>query len=671
MKLIPKTRSILALILAVALLFAAGCSAKTPEVPSSGGETSASEQSMQGSSAPESGSSQQSGEPQSESSAESESNIESESEPDSSSSQPAAERRLAAGVEKIEGAETLYDLTALIPRYENMTLADFAMQDQNRLLLLYQVTTNFGERAPGFTLALLDLETGAVDVLRDRQPLNVPDSVPVDYYVPTLACADPPIVAESVTSNLYFYPDESVQRIFGEKEHFSKIFSVDDRLYVLTTQGNLYSVKKESDPDSGAGDKNDVAYGVLWNSGISFERPELWEISDTSAVFRVNPLADEKTDSVYLSVSLEDGALNGAYTAEENNDNYHIVSKNRVVTRQQQANGDWALAVIENSETKYVSDFPKAGMLASFAENGWVTVGQGADGSLCFILRYDGEEKTFLWDYGREEAKQADLPVKKQYDVSALPQDADAFAQSLEQRFGVTISLREEALEGWNIGGDYSIEPENDEKTIFETLSEIQTAFSNYPEGFFRQLGSNPLRLGIAAQMTGIAAETVSQANGLCIDGDPGGILFRSAPGVYTIYHEMGHTIFNKICHEGFYNDMMGNFNELNPRDFTYSFSYDADDPDSFKYTPYSEDPGENYENVYFSSDYAKISNTEDVAELMGHLMRDDLPQDSFKGPHMREKCEFLFERIRDSFDTDGWPEETYWERRLAEAAQN
>ncbi len=655
MKVRFQIKKLAAFLLIAAMLFAAGCSEKSPasNPPDSGvsnPESSRESQSLPESSALESSTPERSEEPS-----------------ESSDPAPEKERRLAAGVEKIEGAKALYDLTALIPRYENMTLADFALQDENHLLLLYQVQTDFGARAAGFSLALLDLETGEVDLLLDHQLLGSEDFAP-DYYMLTLACADPPIIAENVSSYLYYYPEKEGVRLFDEQEYFTKAFSVNGQLYVLTSQGNLYSAKKAPSPEDG---EFNLVYGVLRESGIGFEQPVLWEITDTSAVFRVNPLADEKTDSVYLSVSLEDGALNGAYTAEENNDNYHIVSKNRVVTRQQQANGDWALAVIENSETKYVSDFPKAGMLASFAENGWVTVGQGADGSLCFILRYDGEEKTFLWDYAREAAMPADPPAKRAYDVSALPQDSDAFAQLLEQRYGVEFSLREEALGDWNGASGYSIAPENDEITIFKTLSEIQAAFSVYPEGFFRQLGSAPLRIGIVSRMTGVGPETVFQPNGLTIDSDPGGIILRSTPGAYTIYHEVGHAIFNKLCHSGLNDEMMGDFNELNPSDFFYSFSYDAEDPDYFKYTPYDDDPGVNYENVYFSSDYAKISNTEDVAELMGNLMREDLPHEEYRSVHLQEKCSFLFERIRRVFDTENWPEETYWERCLAEAAQN
>ncbi|MBQ4258096.1 MAG: hypothetical protein II713_03735, partial [Clostridia bacterium] len=223
--------------------------------------------------------------------------------------------------------------------------------------------------------------------------------------------------------------------------------------------------------------------------------------------------------------------------------------------------------------------------------------------------------------------------------------------------------------ESWSSVGSYSIEAEQDEKNIYDSLATINGVLSCYPDGFFTQLGSSPLQIGIVNDMRGVDVETVSQANGLTVDGDPGQMLLRSDANAKTVFHEIGHVIFNKLCRSGYQSQLMGDFNELNPRDFIYSFSYDADDPDYFKYTPFDSEPGERYENIYFSSDYAKISNTEDVAELMGNLMAEDEAPKLYMSVHLQEKCSFLFDLIRRVFDTSDWPEETFWEKRLSEAA--
>lgn len=136
----------------------------------------------------------------------------------------------------------------------------------------------------------------------------------------------------------------------------------------------------------------------------------------------------------------------------------------------------------------------------------------------------------------------------------------------------------------------------------------------------------------------------------------------------YAVNPYVGCTHACKYCYASF---MKRFTNHPEPwGDFIYSFSYDEDDPEYAKYTPLAEDTDETYENVYFVSDYAKISNTEDIAEMIGNLMQDTAVPECFKSPHLKAKCEFLFERIRLAFDSQGWPEQTYWEERLAETEQ-
>ena len=625
-------------LLIAAMLFAAGCSEKSPasNPPDSGvsnPESSRESQSLPESSARESSTPERSEEPS-----------------ESSDPAPEKERRLAAGAEAVEGTDHLFDITALIPKYEGMTLTDFALQDQTHLLLLYKANLNFGEGEAAFTLSVIDLETGTEEILNDHQQLVFQEDALVDYYTVKIAGVNPPIVTESISGAVY-YPRASFHLEPGMR--ISNSFFANDTLYVLTTQGDLWFGKEKKEDDL---DEYDFAFGPLWSPGVGFKSPALAELTDDSAVFRTNPLADDQTSSVYLSVSLDSGSINDAYTLDADaGEDYTFVSKNTRVTKRQSADGSWSLAVIPADGQEYVSDFPKIGALASFTENGWFTPGQPADGSLCFLLRDAGEETVLLWDYACEQAQPASLPVRKDYDISALLKSAEEFAFQLEERFGIDLALREEAADGWHIDSSYSIDPENDEKNIFETLSQLQHVLVSYPDGFFRELGSSPLRIGIVKQMTGVGVETVSQANGLCVDGDPGQLLLRSAPGSYTIYHELGHVIFNKLCRDGFQSDMMGAFNELNPVGFIYSFSYDNTDPEYYRYTPFDEDAGENYENVYFSSDYAKISNTEDVAELMGHLLNEEGSLECFQSEHLQQKCKFLFERIRRVFDIDGF----------------
>ena len=49
-------------------------------------------------------------------------------------------------------------------------------------------------------------------------------------------------------------------------------------------------------------------------------------------------------------------------------------------------------------------------------------------------------------------------------------------------------------------------------------------------------------------------------------------------------------------------------------------------------------------------------------------MAEDEAPK-LYMSVHLQEKCSFLFDLIRRVFDTSDWPEETFWEKRLSEAA--
>ena len=614
-----KVNIFLAVLLAAAMLLLAACSAKTPDAPASSfAETSRS-------STPE-------GDP--------------------------AERTMAQGAKQL--AEHLYEISDLIPKHENMALTDLAMRDDTHLLLLYKENLIFGEGTPAFTLSLLDLETGKEELIHEHTPIAFPDGEVVDFYVPSLVSVDPPIVTENYGGTIY-YPEntQSPGLQLDEGQHINSAFYHNGALYLLTSRGELLCVKHE-------GESTQIE--ALWRKDIRFGDFALSEISGDQLVLSLVPLADQPPKVTFLSIELSDGSIREAYTLEDDSgEAFHYAYQDALVLKEASESGGWNLVIRRGGE-KTVSDFPGEGSLEAFYENGWMTPSRPSENCIAFIVRGAEDEHIFLWDFGFEPKQTVLQPAKTPYDLSALPESADAFAASIEDRYGVELALRESATDGWDVDSSYSITPELDEDRIYATLAMLSGALSKYPDGFFARLGSQPLRIGIVSEMIGIGLETVSRANGLTIDGDPGQMLLHTEAGSHTIHHEIGHVVFNKLCREGFRNDMMGLYNELNPGDFIYSFSYDEDDPEYAKYTPFAEDTDETYENVYFVSGYAKISNTEDIAELLGNLMQETAVPECFKSPHLRAKCEFLFERIRLAFDSRGWPEQTYWEERLAEA---
>ena len=107
---------------------------------------------------------------------------------------------------------------------------------------------------------------------------------------------------------------------------------------------------------------------------------------------------------------------------------------------------------------------------------------------------------------------------------------------------------------------------------------------------------------------------------------------------------------------------------KLNPLDFYYGYSYSEDQLPDTKWT--AEDYNyESYEEIYFVRAYDKTYQTEDVADLFAELISGPVPPGYYGSSHMQAKCQYIFTRIRKSFDTTGWPEMTCWEKSLLSVA--
>ncbi len=116
----------------------------------------------------------------------------------------------------------------------------------------------------------------------------------------------------------------------------------------------------------------------------------------------------------------------------------------------------------------------------------------------------------------------------------------------------------------------------------------------------------------------------------------------------------------------------------MNPEDFDYYDAYVDENGTSYEFsgsTTYTtwDDPA--YEGqvdtIYFVDPYSTTYPTEDRARLMEYLLMDpeSYVPSLYESVHVQEKLAYYFQCIRQIFDTTGWPEETLWESRLAEAA--
>lgn len=130
----------------------------------------------------------------------------------------------------------------------------------------------------------------------------------------------------------------------------------------------------------------------------------------------------------------------------------------------------------------------------------------------------------------------------------------------------------------------------------------------------------------------------------------------RIRPSV--IFHEFSHIIDDRMRWDSQFREGALYSEEgwlsLQPEGFAYADSY-QDIPASVK---------EFYDSGWFATDYACVSATEDRAVTMEHACAGEKALFD-ANPHLMEKLQYYCACIRDSFDTEGWPETTPWEQFL------
>lgn len=233
-------------------------------------------------------------------------------------------------------------------------------------------------------------------------------------------------------------------------------------------------------------------------------------------------------------------------------------------------------------------------------------------------------------------------------------------AKNLSQRFGVDIRIGEQCALNYNT---YKSEALTDALSIRIALDVLEYCFSQYPEGFLKQLpyGSiETIRVELVGEITireGIENHPDS-AGGFA---QPKGsyylvVLDANSLGNKTVFHEFSHIIDKKldwdsqIRGDALYSEE--SWQALLPEGFSYAWDY-INVPEEFEKYIYSGD---------FIRKYSMTFPTEDRADLMAEAMQNHRWEFS-KGTSQRKRFEFYAKCIRDCFDTDGWPDETVWEQ--------
>ena len=265
-----------------------------------------------------------------------------------------------------------------------------------------------------------------------------------------------------------------------------------------------------------------------------------------------------------------------------------------------------------------------------------------------------------VWDYMPDNISEYSFPR-----FNRIPDYIDSKRKEIEEKYNIYIYL---AYETAAANFDYLLHTSTDYERIETTLDLIDEVLSVYPEGFLEQFKTDGIKtLGIYLGSSiekrldyqidnAIAFATVTDyERDLALDID----WYSDIKS--NIFHEISHWIDHLIESKekmGMAENYEEQWLELNPSKAHYEYDYNSLTPFS-KYTY-----GQAYDNAYFIDDYSLTYPTEDRARIFEKIMCYD-GTGYFSSEYLRSKARFFFEFIRKTLDTENWPEETEWEKKL------
>lgn len=298
-------------------------------------------------------------------------------------------------------------------------------------------------------------------------------------------------------------------------------------------------------------------------------------------------------------------------------------------------------------------------------------------GAIPMIIYADEGAKSVIWvpesGSGEGRLKEADAEWSgRPSPYGELPGLTELYERAAEigEEYGIALYIADTVPERV---AEYNTDQLTDPALLSDALDSIETILDAYPEGFFSQLvygtfGYNAFFL--TAGLTTEEAGMVSSAGGVVSDDgfrhvlaivynewDPDGF-------VISLNHEISHLVDRRLAYRSMVvEDALfseDGWNALNPEGFSYTCSYnDYWDNDWISYVD------------YFMDSYAMTFPTEDRARLFGEAMYRTItidgggyfPEPFFAEGPFHDKMDYYSRCIRDGFDTDGWPEQTAWER--------
>ena len=280
-----------------------------------------------------------------------------------------------------------------------------------------------------------------------------------------------------------------------------------------------------------------------------------------------------------------------------------------------------------------------------------------------WYLPVAGEEgcRLLRWKPVPGEGEDLDLTPEQTPEGTVLPQTLYDRAAELSERFGLDIRIGDRAIRDY---GSYDSGMLTDPELTAEALDILEGALSVYPEGFFTQLrygNRRSVRIELVDGLKGKDGHDVSSGtSAFTVRREQYCMIVLNARRIRNsaIFHEFSHIIDDRMAFEArLRSDAL--YSEegwlaLQPEGFRYADSYQS----------IPEEVRAFYDSGYFATSYACVSATEDRAVTMEKAMmaEEGVFEDN---PHLMPKLRYYCACIRDSFDTEGWPETLPWERLL------
>ena len=250
------------------------------------------------------------------------------------------------------------------------------------------------------------------------------------------------------------------------------------------------------------------------------------------------------------------------------------------------------------------------------------------------------------------------------------------YAEAIEDAFGVTIYYGDDADHDFV---DYNTVPEYDESKIRRGLDALKDSLELFPEDFFRDMlgdGMRNINIYFCSELTPQGENSIETAAAFTYMLHGNAIVVMNTGENNSIFgsfcHEFMHVIDNRLSAAGYMDENV--WSGFNPDGFEYFNSYKDANGGDLELAPdarftsgdndYTRTGDADY--VWFVDAYATTYPTEDRARLFEYAMRyhDDLPE-FYHSSHIQQKLSYMFDLIRQCWDSSDWPEITVWENAL------